>query len=291
MEIADVAAGPDFAIRSVHCASDHVGWSVPEEPLDPGIVLVTRGRFQRRSRGVGIDVDTTVGYLRHPGAEESFAHPTGGDVCTWLTVSPSLWQDAATDLAGGTDVDARAAGQAAAGGVYVDAQLELAHRRLLTAAHEGTVDESLEAVISLFSVAARCTARPAFSHGVRSRATAEADAVLVRSAKDALLAGAPAARSLTSLATALMASPYRLSRAFTRETGISLTRFRNRVRVGLAMARLQDGEQNLAALAADLGFADQAHLCRTMRQHLGSSPSSIRDLLFDKPSAGVKRDS
>jgi hypothetical protein len=75
VQIADVATEPDFAVRSVHRASDHVRWSVPEEPLDPGIVLVTRGRFQRRSQGVGIDVDTTMGYLRHPGAEESFARP------------------------------------------------------------------------------------------------------------------------------------------------------------------------------------------------------------------------
>jgi AraC-like DNA-binding protein len=29
----------------------------------------------------------------------------------------------------------------------------------------------------------------------------------------------------------------------------------------------------------DLGFADQAHLCRTMRAHLGHTPTAVRRLL------------
>jgi Helix-turn-helix domain len=52
--------------------------------------------------------------------------------------------------------------------------------------------------------------------------------------------------------------------------GVSVTRYRNRVRVARALDRLEHGEDSLAALAADLGFADQAHLCRTVRQHLGA---------------------
>jgi AraC-like DNA-binding protein len=45
------------------------------------------------------------------------------------------------------------------------------------------------------------------------------------------------------------------------------------------MDRLESGADNLAALAADLGFTDQAHLCRTMRHHLGQPPSAVRHLL------------
>ncbi|WP_268247907.1 AraC family transcriptional regulator [Streptomyces lateritius] len=39
------------------------------------------------------------------------------------------------------------------------------------------------------------------------------------------------------------------------------------------------GEDSLAGLAADLGFSDQAHLCRTMRQYLGHTPTALRRLL------------
>ena len=39
------------------------------------------------------------------------------------------------------------------------------------------------------------------------------------------------------------------------------------------------GEQQLARLAADLGFADQSHLCRVIRNETGHTPSSLRRAL------------
>jgi AraC-like DNA-binding protein len=36
---------------------------------------------------------------------------------------------------------------------------------------------------------------------------------------------------------------------------------------------------NLARLAADLGFADQSHLCRVVREETGRTPSALRDVL------------
>lgn len=51
------------------------------------------------------------------------------------------------------------------------------------------------------------------------------------------------------------------------------------VRCGRALDRLERGERSLGILAADLGFADQAHLCRTVRQHLGHTPTALRRLL------------
>jgi AraC-like DNA-binding protein len=63
--------------------------------------------------------------------------------------------------------------------------------------------------------------------------------------------------------------------------GVSLTRYRNRVRVGRALDRLAAGETSLAALAADLGFADQSHLSRTVRDQVGHTPAVLRRLLAD----------
>jgi AraC-like DNA-binding protein len=60
-----------------------------------------------------------------------------------------------------------------------------------------------------------------------------------------------------------------LSPAFRRQTGVSLTRYRNRIRVSKALHRLEKGDRDLGGLAADLGFADQAHLTRTMTEHTG----------------------
>ncbi|GAA4086563.1 hypothetical protein GCM10022248_65360 [Nonomuraea soli] len=51
-----------------------------------------------------------------------------------------------------------------------------------------------------------------------------------------------------------------------------------------ALDRLEQGEPSLALLAADLGFADQAHLTRTVRHHLGHTPTALRRLLTPAPS-------
>ncbi|WP_206059618.1 helix-turn-helix domain-containing protein, partial [Nonomuraea zeae] len=98
-------------------------------------------------------------------------------------------------------------------------------------------------------------------------------------AREAISADHPAAGALLSLAELLAVSPYQLSRAFTREVGVSLTHYRNRVRVGRALDQLEDGATSLAELAADLGFADQAHLTRTIRRHTGHTPTALRRLL------------
>ena len=58
-----------------------------------------------------------------------------------------------------------------------------------------------------------------------------------------------------------------------------MTHYRNRVRISRALDRLEEGENSLGALAADLGFADQAHMSRTMRQYLGRTPTALRRLL------------
>ncbi|HVH54308.1 MAG TPA: helix-turn-helix domain-containing protein [Actinomycetota bacterium] len=49
--------------------------------------------------------------------------------------------------------------------------------------------------------------------------------------------------------------------------GRTLTRYRRQIRMRQALQRLADGDSDLARLAADLGFSDQAHLReRTPRQ-------------------------
>lgn len=254
----DLAVRPDFAVRAVRCRGAHGGWSPPEPRHSYGVVLVRRGSFRRQAAGTRADIDATVGYAAVPGVEECFAHPAGGDACTSVTVSARLWHQVVP--------------AASAAPLYVDARLDLAHRRLLAATAAGDPDYAVsEKLLGLLAVAVRA---PAGRRRVRP-----ADRSLVAAARDAIRAGHPAAAGLLSLAETLGASPYRLSRAFSSELGVSLTRYRNRVRVGRALDRLEAGETRLAVLAADLGFADQAHLCRTLREHAGHTPSALRAML------------
>jgi AraC-like DNA-binding protein len=235
-------------VWAARCLGGHAGWSTPEVRDDYRLVLVRRGRFRRRAGGSVVDLDPTVAYLGAPGVEESFAHPAGGDVCTSVSMSAALGERLA------------AAGRS----VYVDARVDLAHRRLLAATDDADYGVA-EALLALLATAP-VSARPG-------------DEALVARAREALAAGDPAAGGLLPLATALGVSPYRLSRAFTRTLGVSLTRYRNRLRVGRALDRIGAGEQDLAGLAAELGFADQSHLCRTVRAHVGHTPTTLRRLL------------
>ncbi|WP_206184930.1 helix-turn-helix domain-containing protein [Thermoactinospora rubra] len=282
-----LSRGAGFAVHSVTCRDDHRGWSSAEAVRGYQVVLVRRGRFRRLADGRADDLDPTLGYVSAPGMEERFAHPAGGDVCTSLQLSPSLWRSLAGEARPGS-------------GLYVDARLELAHRRLLAAAATGdsgyAVAESLLGLVAAaLSRATGAAARPSspssprslssprFPSSPASPASRAASVSLVSRAREAIAARHPAADGLVPLAALLGASPYQLSRAFTRELGVSLTHYRNRVRVGWALDRLEDGETSLALLAADLGFADQAHLTRTMRHHLGHTPTALRRLLSRSP--------
>lgn len=240
-------------VWAVRCAG-HAGWSDEDARDDFRLVLVRRGRFRRHVAGTVTDLDSSVAYLGAPGEVESFAHPAGGDVCTSVTLPPELGEPRPA--------------------LYVDARVDLAHRRMLA----NTDDPEFGLVEALLNVLGHVPpARPA-------------DRLLVQRAREAI--AADEAGGLLSLAAALGVSPYRLSRAFTRELGVSLTRYRNRVRVGRVLDRLERGERGLARLAADLGFADQAHLCRTVRAHVGHTPTELRRLLSvagctaNRPTAG-----
>ncbi|WP_370963203.1 helix-turn-helix transcriptional regulator [Amycolatopsis sp. cg9] len=155
--------------------------------------------------------------------------------------------------------------------VYVDGALELAHRRAVASAADPDYALAEELLVLAGRAVTRAVAGPAPAD----------DRELVARAREAIGADDPAAGGLFSLAEALGVSPYRLSRAFPRELGVSVTRYRNRVRVGRALDRLAAGERELAVLAADLGFADQAHLTRTVREHTGVTPGVMRRLLAD----------
>ncbi|MEV1179099.1 AraC family transcriptional regulator, partial [Nonomuraea sp. NPDC049784] len=134
-----LAAGEGFRLDAVTCVDDHRGWSAAEVGSGHRLVLVRRGLFRRRVDGRAAVIDPTMAYLSTPGVEEHFAHPAGGDVCTSVFLSPELWRT----LAGDGTPFARPT-------LYVDARLDLAHRRFLAAARGG--DAAFELAESLLSL-------------------------------------------------------------------------------------------------------------------------------------------
>ncbi|WP_089009859.1 helix-turn-helix transcriptional regulator [Micromonospora viridifaciens] len=245
---------PDFRVAVVRCRDDHTNWSAPEPNEAYGLVLTRRGGFRRVGRGGEEFVDPTVAYLTVPGEEERFAHPVGGDDCTSVHLSRRLWQELFAD-------------RPVPAVVHVDAEVDLAHRLLLLR----TSDPDHAAAERLVRLVGAATG-PAVGGAGRNRR-------LVERARAALHDGHPDAVGLLPLARALGVSPYRLSREFQALVGVPLTRYRNRLRVERVLDRLEEGVASLSELAAELGFADQAHLTRTVRAHLGHTPGQLRRLL------------
>ena len=67
-----------------------------------------------------------------------------------------------------------------------------------------------------------------------------------------------------------------VSRGFARAYGVSPKRFRLEARVRRAAHRLLRWPGNLAGLAAELGFADQAHMSRAIVAMTGHTPSALQ---------------
>ncbi len=244
-----VAVTEDFAVHTVRCTDHRPGWSEPESFTAHRIVLVRAGRFRMRSRHGRAVIDPTMGYAEAPGGEGRFAHPAGGDVCTAITLSPGLWRGSA-------------------GMVRVGARADVAHRLLLRAGPDVGYETAERLLGLLVHLALDDTGR------IRR--------ALVDEAREAIVSDHPQAAALVPLARLLEVSPSHLSRTFRRETGMSVTRFRNRIRVGRALDRIEQGERDLAGLAGDLGFADHAHLTRTIKAETGHPPTALRRLLASR---------
>ena len=71
-------------------------------------------------------------------------------------------------------------------------------------------------------------------------------------------------------------SLFHLCGIYRRRTGQSLRQFRLQQRLGTALGGLGDGEEDLAALACDVGFSSHSHMTEAFRQSLGISPSDLR---------------
>lgn len=92
----------------------------------------------------------------------------------------------------------------------------------------------------------------------------------------ATLGANPGARlSLDALARLVHQSPFHLSRMFRAQTGKSIHAYRTEIRLRVSLERLLDG-QPLAAIAADLGFASQAHFTDRFKRLFGIAPHQWR---------------
>jgi AraC-like DNA-binding protein len=242
---------------------------VEEQTRGHAVVFVRRGCFLRSADGVEMLLDPTLAYCMNPGEEQRYDHPYAhGDDCTSVFLAPglvaTLWGDEAN---------------LPPGPVSTSPQIDLEHRLLLSAARLSA--DPHEVVERAIAITARMLARADPRRVAAGRPnTLAARRAITDGAREALAASPDL--SLLDLARALSVSPHHLSRVFRSVTGHTISRHRMRLRTRSALGRLAGGERDLALLAAELGFADQSHLCRVVRSETGSTPSALRQALAQR---------
>jgi AraC-like DNA-binding protein len=261
-----LACADGMAAVEIHCLEERNGWTEPVVQTSYRVYIARSGSYLRRLNGVSAFVDATDVLVAQPGDEISVAHPLGsGDTGTVIELTGEfvarLGEDGTRLLPGERRLDDR---------------LDLQHRALVAAGRAGL--DSLTSADAVLGLLDQLCQPGGVAPERRRGATVVAHRRLVDRARQALVAGGLAV-GLDPLAASVGCSPHHLSRVFRLVTGESLSTYRNRLRVRAVLSDLQDGADSLRVLAAEYGFADQAHLSRVMRRQLGRTPSELRRLV------------
>jgi AraC-like DNA-binding protein len=246
----------------------HGGAQMRETFQTFGLCLVRQGTFIRQRGRDELIADPTAAYFEQPGIEQLVIHPLAGGGRTTVIV---LSNEAMTRYAGDVVMPDRL--------IPVAPELQLFHARLLADVRAGLDEPEIDGRLTWLIGRLVETASPG-RLTARRPVTARSHRRIVQRAREAIAAD-PSSLDLTGLAAALAHTPYHVSRVFHRTTGTTLTAYRNAVRVAVAIDRINQGDENLAELAADLGFVDQSHLGRALRRAAGMSPSRLRHWLTD----------
>src|SRR5262245_25114541 len=193
-----------------------------EYALDYGLVLVRRGGYWREVNGRGAYLGPTDAFFERPFVEQRIEHHREtGDRCTSLWLSES----AVCALAGDGSLPDEP--------ITTTPAIDLQHRELVVALRRGIdrfeLDERLAQLVGAVAERAapgRFTARRSATRRNHNR--------VVQHAREAIVAD-PAGVDFGALAETLGHTRFHISRLFSRVTGMTLSQFRNRVRVASAL--------------------------------------------------------
>jgi AraC-like DNA-binding protein len=242
-------------IRCTSAAGDH-----DEEETPPGfeVVIPLAGALVRRAGAVTSLVDAACGYVARPRTSHEIVHVSEGDRCVALAPTEVLADELSLDVRAGP----------ASWVVPVDRGC---HRRLSWAFATAARRDALASGEAWLAVLSGLAAAPRSQRGTGA---AQREAAVMR-VREAIVATPGAAWTVRSLGSVAGYAPHHLSRVFRATTGMTLSDYRDRVRLGRGMALLRDG-MPVAEVAADLGYFDHAHLTRRATQVLGVPPSAFR---------------
>lgn len=272
---------PLITVYDYRCEGAEPGLLLGEVVFDaPCIVFPRRGVFRRHEGRRAVVGDPNHVLFFDAGAPFRIGYPAGGgDESTFLLLKEVFL----ADLLRAHDPrfeDARGV-RCPIDRTPSDSSLYLQHRAILRGCREKGVDGFAleEGVVRLArdSIAAAFRLVGVVDPPVREK-TRRVHRETAESLKAVLGGRYRETLSLDDLARIVHSSPYHLCRLFKKETGMTIHRYRTRLRLRESLERVLDGAGSLTDLALDLGFSSHSHFTDAFRREFGLSPTRLREI-------------
>lgn len=256
-------------VRDVRCSGECRHRSAEECAASTHIVFPYRGVYVRHVGSDDAVADANHVLFFNEGEAYQVSHPVGGgDACLSLALPEALIQELAPAA-----LLRRGAPGLSEQSLRIDPRAQ-ALVALLRHGLAGGQLEPLEAEGLLLTLVCRSLG----PRTTRAAASTRQRRHLVDRAKLLLASDLSRRWTLADIAADVGGSPVYLTQAFQQVEGLPLYRYQLRLRLARALDRLPR-EQDLSALALDLGFSSHSHFASAFRQTYGRSPSAFQRAL------------
>jgi len=272
---------PIIGIHDYCCHSSRGGPGSEEESSVNNIVLMRHGAFARHfgARSVTADVNQAVFFSRD--STYRVSHPADcGDRGTIFTVAPRVLNDIVRELDASVDEHPDQPFQFITG--PCGSEIFLRHRELVQRLEKAGSDplEPMWADVTALQLVAdvleSAFAKVGREHKPRRRGTLSDHVDRAEAAKTYLASKLSERITLDDVASAVNSSPFHLARIFQEHTGVPVHRYLTQLRLRASLERLNDGAEDLTALALELGFSSHSHFTDTFKREFGRTPSEVR---------------
>jgi AraC-like DNA-binding protein len=275
-------ASPLVAVQEYVCRACRGGPAEEEYSEANHIVLMRSGAFCKHfgRRGVTADVNQAVFFSK--GSTYRVSHPADcGDRGTIFAPAPSVLDEVIREI------EPAWADRPQQAFPFVTGPCGNAtfwrHRELVQRL-EASGSESLEplwADETALELVADVLEAAFERHGLprrQRRPDTEVDhAELAEAVKTELVGRLGERITLDEIARSLDTSPFHLARVFRAQTGMPVHRYLTGLRLRTALDRLEQGADDLTALALELNFSSHSHFTDAFRREFGCTPSEARN--------------
>jgi AraC family transcriptional regulator len=251
------------------------------EPVQawPAVSFIHSGAFLLHAQGRSAVIDATSVLLQNPGERLLSEHPFGGrENGSTIYIHPEML----LALLSVHDPTVGDRPEFPFPRPYLQGlfRAELLQRLLVGRLRGDEPTEALaieEAILKVLGEVAR-ECRPSPGSPAARRHPSRARRVYVEDAKALLQRRFRERLQLDDIARALFVSPYHLCRLFREETGVTIHRYLNRLRLREALGPIAGGPVELGELALTLGFSSHSHFTAAFRKEFGLSPRRVKQL-------------